>query len=53
MTPEQILLLNLAINNAVRAITARVNTMTPDEVEFNLNKEKERNEELMAELNDH
>jgi len=53
MTPEQILLLNLILNNAIRVATARVNVMSPDEVEHNLNVEKERAAKLTAELNSH
>lgn len=53
LTPQQIMLILLLVDNAFSAIFSRVAQMTPEEVNSGISLEKERKTANMAELDTH
>ena len=53
LTPQQIMLILLLVDNAFSAIFSRVAQMTPEEVSSGILLEKERKAANMAELDTH
>lgn len=53
MTPDQILLINLLVSNAIREITSRVSAMSEEETKAAITEEEARNKDLMDQVDSH
>jgi len=51
--PKTILLFNLLLSQAIRAIWTKITNMTPEEVDLEIIKQEERTDELAERMDEH